>query len=121
MKGGKGPTAGQKRWHTWLAEQGCACCGAAANIHHCVGSTGKHNKVHIGQDFVIPLCYDHHQGPGGIHSDARQLALDWGYGSMSRKQLEKTIFNRLVAVYRRQRGEYPCPPDVLAAIEGWHR
>lgn len=39
----------------------------------------------------------------------------------SRKKIEKTIFLRLVATYRRQHGEYPMPTNVIAAIEGYHR
>jgi hypothetical protein len=119
MKGGKAPTASQKRWHTWLAEQGCYLQLGPACIHHCVGSTGRHNKIHIGQWFVIPLSYEAHQGTGGIHGDLS--AFDGHNLGERRKEIEKTIFNRLVAVYRRQHGEYPCPPDVLAAIEGYHR
>lgn len=117
MKGGKAPTAKQSRWHDWLAEQGCACCGAPANIHHCVGSTAKQNKVWIGQWFTIPLCDTHHKVPIGIHGDARSLALDWGFGDMGRKELEKVIFFRHVAHYRRVKGEYPMDPDVIAAVE----
>ena len=119
MKGGKAPTASQKRWHTWLAEQGCYLQLGPACIHHCVGSTGKHNKVAIGQWFCIPLSYEAHQGAGGIHGDLS--AFDGHKLGERRKEIEKTIFNRLVAVYRRQHGKYPCPPDVLAAIEGYHR
>ncbi len=115
--GGKAPTAEEKRWHDWVASQGCACCFGPAQIHHCVGSTARQSKVHIGQWFVIPLCDLHHKVPHGIHGDPRGLAADWGYGSMGRKELEKVIFFRLVAKYRRERDDYPLPADALRAIE----
>ncbi len=119
MKGGKAPTAEQKRWHQWLAETGCYIGLGPACIHHCVGSTGRHNKVHIGQWFVIPLSYEAHQGPGGIHGD---LSLFKGQGlGETRKEIEKAIFGRLVAHYRRQHGWLPVPADALAAIENYHR
>lgn len=119
MKGGKAPTAEQKRWHQWLAETGCYIGLGPACIHHCVGSTGRHNKVHIGQWFVIPLSYEAHQGAGGIHGD---LSAFDGHGlGETRKEIEKAIFARLVAHYHRMKGELPCPPDVLAAIEEYRR
>lgn len=119
MKRGKAPTAAQQRWHRWLADQGCSIGYGSACIHHCAGAAAIHNKVHIGQWWVIPLSWEAHQGPGGIHGD---LSLFRGHGlGECRKDIEKTIFRRLVAVYRRQRGEFPCPAEVLAAVEGFHR
>lgn len=117
MKRAKAPTAKQKRWHEWLAQQGCYLGIGIANLHHCVGSTAVHNKVWIGQDFVIPLSYEAHQGPHGIHGD---LSLFVGLGE-TRKEIEKSIFARLVAHYRRQHNELPCPADVLAAIQDYRR
>lgn len=90
MKRGKAPTAEQERFHDWVAEQGCWITGSPANIHHCVGSTAKFNKIHIGQWWVIPLCYDAHQGPHGIHGDREIFNPD-----MPRKELEKEIFKAL--------------------------
>lgn len=119
MKRGVAPTAKQKKWHDWLASFDCYICQQKAEVHHCVGSTGKHQKVHIGQDFCVPLCGHCHRGPQGIHGDLS--AFDGHKLGERRKEIEKTIFNHLVAVYRRQHGEYPCPPDVLAAIEGYHK
>jgi len=115
MQGGKAPTAQQKRFHKWLAEQGCYLGLGPASIHHCMGSTAKQNKVWIGQWFAIPLSYEAHQGNGGIHGDLSAFA---GHGlGETRKEIEKTIWFRLVAHYRRQHGEYPCGPEVVSAIE----
>lgn len=109
----------EKIWHEWLARHGCAVCGSDCNVHHAVGSHGVHNKVHIGGFFCVPLCPAHHFHPNGIHGDLSAFA---GHGlGETRKEIEKTIFRRLVATYRRQHGEYPVPADVIAAIEGYHR
>lgn len=123
MQGGKAPTARQKRWQDWLRDQGCACCGMPAEIHHCVGSTGKHNKVWIGQDFCLPLCPRHHRHEASIDKNTAQFVLEY-FGEprdIGRRLMEKQIFAGLVAHYRRSRGELPCSAEVLAAIEDWRR
>lgn len=123
MQGGKAPTAAQRRWHDWLREQGCACCGAPAEIHHCVGSTAKHNKIWIGQDFCIPLCPRHHRHEASIDKNTALFVAEY-YGEprdIGRRGMEKRIFAGLVAHYRRAKGELPCSADVLAAIEDWRR
>lgn len=120
MQGGKQPSARQKRWHDWLRQQGCYLGMGEPSIHHCVGSTAKHDKIHIGQDFVIPLSYEAHQGNGGIHHSRSAFA---GHGlGETRKEIEKTIFSRLVAHYRHQHhGELPMPADVYDAILRYSR
>ena len=120
MKRAKAPTAEQKRWHDWLARQGCYLGIGQANLHHCVGSTAKHRKIDIGQWWVIPLSWEAHQGPHGIHTDCKIFS---GHGlGETRKEIEKTIFSRLVAHYRHQhQGELPMPADVYAAIMDYHK
>lgn len=123
MKGGKAPTAHQKHWWDWLVEQGCSCCGAPAEIHHCIGSTARHNKIHIGNDFVIPLCPRHHRHEAAIDNNTAQFILDY-YGEardVTRKELEKAIFAGHVAHYRRQFDWLPVPADALMEIENYHR
>lgn len=119
------PKARHKRWHQWLVDQGCLACGRPASLHHCVGAAGHHRKTWIGQDFVLPLCYDHHQGTAaGIHhnlAEFQRQALGRDFG-LSRSQLETALFGRVVAVYRRQHaGALPCPADVLAVIEQYNK
>jgi len=106
MRGGKAPTAEQKRFHNQVAEQGCWVTRGPANIHHCVGSTAKHNKISIGQWWVIPLSYEAHQGPHGIHGD---LAI-FNQPGFSRKEIEKEIFETMLGWQR------PIPQDVYNAI-----
>ena len=97
MKRGKAPTARQKRWHDAVAQLPCVSCGATpVHVHHCVGSTTKHNKVWIGQDWVIPLCYDCHQGPGGVHGDMSRVRRMIGHDDISRKAFEKLMFDEAV-------------------------
>lgn len=118
MKRGCAPTADQKRWHSWVAAQGCYLGLGNAELHHPVGSCGIHNKVRIGQWWVAPLHAEAHRGRGGIHGD---LSLFAGHGlGETRKEIEKTIFRRLVAHYHARHGELPMPADVIAAIEDWH-
>ena len=48
----------EKRFHAFTKESDCIVCGnpAPSIVHHCMGSTYKHNKQLIGHWFVIPLC-----------------------------------------------------------------
>lgn len=119
MRGGKAPNAAQRRWWSWLIDQGCYIGLGDPCIHHAVGSSARHRKVEIGNWFVVPLSYEAHQGVGGIHGD---LSAFVGHGlGATRKEIEKSIFRRLVAAYRRSHGEYPMPADVIAAVEDYHR
>lgn len=55
----RGPDAAEKRWHTWIKEQGiCAACGDDGGVycHHMYGSSFKINKVMIGHLACIGLC-----------------------------------------------------------------
>ena len=122
MKRGKAPSARQKRWHDAVAQLPCVSCGATpVHIHHCVGSTTKHNKVHIGQDWVIPLCYDCHQGPGGVHGDMsriRQMLVP----SFTRKRFEKWAFDKAISdVYFDISPSDVPPKGVEFAIMDYHK
>lgn len=148
VSGTRRPTAHQQRWHDWLREQGCYLGLGPAAIHHCVGSTALHEidpdsdiydyrfddnvpdwfdawdyfmiSTHIGQDFVIPLSWEAHQGPCGIQGD---LSIFAGHGlGDTRKEIEKTIFRRMVETYKRQHdGALPMDADVYVAILGYHK
>ena len=116
---GKAPTAQQKRWHDWLAKQGCALGLGEPELHHAVGRSGKFNKLHIGQWWVNPLSYEAHRGDHGIHR-SREIFAGHGLGE-TRKEIEKTILRRHVADYLRKFGELPMPADVIRAIEEYRR
>lgn len=117
MQGGKSPTVKQQAWQDWQRARGCCNCGATASIHHCVGSSAKHDKVHIGQWFTIALCYDCHQGDHGIHHDMKAFTEQ----VCSRKALEKHFFSIDDAGYREEAGDNIVPEDAYNAIMDYHR
>lgn len=82
---GNAPTAQQKRWRELVRRLGSILTGDDAVIHHCVGVTRKHNKVHIGHWWIIPLTNEQH------------LALHAGetFGFDSRKEFEKDAFTQV--------------------------
>jgi hypothetical protein len=84
------PNAKQKQWREAVRELGSIISGGPAVIHHPVGRTAKHNKVHIGHWWVLPLTDDEHKA---LHNGA----LDWllcetKFEGMSRKEFEKGAF-----------------------------
>lgn len=113
--------AAERRFHDWLRNTGCAICGSPTAIHHAVGSAAKHNKIHIGQWWVVPLCYEHHQGPGGIHGDLSLFdVFDRTALGHTRKEIEKSLFARFAAIYEERTGEQ-IPKEVKEAIAGYHK
>lgn len=117
------PTARQRRWHAWLAEQECCNCGSLpVCLHHCAGASAKNEGVWIGQDWVLPLCYECHQGAHGIHADRLRFAGE------PRKEAEKHLFAGLVERsllsidYGIDITIYDVPPtDVVEAIFSYHK
>lgn len=113
MKRAVKANARQLIWHDWIRERGCWHCGDVAELHHCAGSAARSQRIHVGQDFVIPLCTDHHRGIHGIHGDRA------AFGGKRRKWLEQTAFSQLAASFKRETGSYPAPDDVIRAIAAW--
>lgn len=61
-KQSRGANAQEKAFHGWLKHRSCCCCGnEPVHVHHCVGSSYKHNRVLIGHWFCIPLCDECHK------------------------------------------------------------
>lgn len=114
MQGGKQPTAAQKRWQSAIAQTGCYVTGGEACIHHCVGSTARHNKVDIGHWFVIPLSYEAHQGKHGIHGDRKLFNPKLGE---RRLEIEKSIFFEVIS----DLPDYWIDDRVWWAIREYHR
>jgi len=116
MQGGKKPTKEQQNWQDWQREQGCCNCETPnPSIHHCVGSTAKHNKIHIGQWWTIPLCYECHQGQHGIHNSGLRLPYE------TRKEAEKWMLKCLVFQYKDLFNDFPMPLAVIEAIKDYHK
>lgn len=113
MKSSRPPTASERAWREWVRLQGCAHCGAPAAIHHAVGSTGRHQGIEIGHWWVIPLCYEAHQGPHGIHGD-RAI-----WGGERRKEIEQRMFMGLAERYSPGGGAIPA--EAIEAIRGYRR
>lgn len=107
---GNAPTAAQKRWVEAVANLGSIISGDPAQIHHCVGVTGKHNKVHIGPYWILPLTEGEH------------LALHAGLYGKCRRQIEKDLFREVLRKLEPDESLNDWPPqDVLNAIEDYHR
>lgn len=56
-----GPNAAERRHATWVKfGTTCAACNkyACLIVHHCEGSTFRHNKTLIGHWFILGLCQD---------------------------------------------------------------
>lgn len=52
----------EKAFMSWLKERPCCITGEiGVQVHHCVGSAVKHNKVHVGHAFCIPLSVEVHR------------------------------------------------------------
>lgn len=52
----------EKKFQGWLKEQVCCVTGEyGVQVHHCVGSSFKHNKELIGHLFCIPLSVEAHR------------------------------------------------------------
>lgn len=100
------PNSSQRRWHQWLARQTCVMCGdMGVQLHHAAGASAKHDKVHIGQWWLIPVC-------------------PWCHGyvaaSKNRKIIEKQTFGDLWADYEQETGN-TIPQHVVTAIQEYHR
>ena len=117
MRGGKTPNAAQRRFHNWIKEQLCPITGQSASLHHCAGSTARHNKIHIGQWWCIPLSYEAHQGVRGIHGDCSIFPAVLG---SSRKEIEKSLFEKIAINYVAAGGE-ALPQEIISSIMGYHR
>lgn len=104
---GNAPNAAQKRWMEQVRDLGSVISGGPAVIHHPVGVTGKHNKVHIGHWWLIPLTDEEHKAlHNGVVPEPHE----------DRKTFEKWAFSVVV----NQIGDIP-PHDVQNAIMDYHR
>ena len=107
---GNAPTAEQKRWREAVRDLGSVISGEPAVIHHPVGVSGKHNKVHIGNWWLIPLSDDEHKL---LHNGET-------FGYESRKEFEKAKFLEGVAPSAEWSEEMQLPSDVISAICDYH-
>ena len=108
---GNAPNAAQKRWLEAVAGLGSIISGGPAEIHHCVGVTGKHNKVAIGHEWIIPLTPSEHLA---IHRSTLRIT-EW----TDRKSFEKEAFTWVCTDLR---GHKDMPAvEVIEAIADYRR
>ena len=101
----RGPNAAEKAFQAHLKQQNESWVSGqyGVEVHHCKGSTFKHNKVLIGHWFCIPLTTDEH---AEYHSGTK--AFQAKHGSQASIWLEAYHLGRF--------GEHEPPDDVFAAI-----
>ena len=64
----KSKTKAERKWLSIIAQLPCQVCGAEpAQIHHIRYGQGTSQRA--SHFLTVPICYDCHQGPGGIHVD----------------------------------------------------
>jgi len=63
----KGTEAGRAHMAR-VAALRCVCCGYwPVEVHHCI--SGRFGQRKAPDDQTIPLCFLHHRGPEGIHTN----------------------------------------------------
>ena len=101
----RGPNEQEKAFQAWLKRQPCAVGGnGITEVHHCKGSTYKHNKVLIGHWFCIPLSQSAHSA---YHNGSKKWKLMHG--------LQSNIWVLHMIDYIAETGIEP-PYDVYDAI-----
>lgn len=103
------PNAAQKRWRERVRESGTILGGLGPiHVHHCAGRTARHDGIHIGHWWILPLTEYQHRS---IHADP------------DRKGREKHLWLCLLArlpLLDEDPQAYP-PAEVCAAIQDYHR
>jgi len=61
------PTRAEREHMSEVASLGCLLCGSEASLHHPRFDCGMGQRE--SHWLVIPLCWECHQGPSGIHGD----------------------------------------------------
>lgn len=101
--------AAEKRHLKWVKHRGiCAAClnPAPLILHHCEGSSFRHNKILIGHWFVLGLC----QRCDNIVSRGSRKAFRLQFGPQS------ALWLRQFAEYEKQ---FECPQEVIDSICDW--
>lgn len=70
-------TAACKRHMEAVAGLSCVVCGFwPVHVHHCI--SGRFGQTKASDFDTIPLCFDHHQGAAGIHTNKRAWEAEHG-------------------------------------------
>lgn len=63
-------TAEESARLSFIAAQPCVICGRwPVEVHHC--KSGRYSQKRAPHNKTIPLCYDHHRGDAGFHTNQR--------------------------------------------------
>ena len=120
------PTADQTRWWGELVEMGCIYTGKPAEVDHLVGAAAKHNKIHVGQWWVVALSPDLHR-TGAVNRTTRQTMFENRFSSQAAKwgpdfAFEKELwFNQCCRYMEYFRQPLPFEADVMYAIMGYRK
>lgn len=78
----------------------CVCCGAwPVQVHHCI--SGRFSQRKASDRETIPLCWDHHQGPEGIHANKREWEATYGPDTDYLPIVADMLAGELVTPWRR--------------------
>jgi hypothetical protein len=111
-----GTTAAQRRWMDLVASRGSVISGSVyVVLHHCAGMTAKHNKVHIGPWWILPLTPEEHDALHKSFDSFVQEVYFWN--GETRKEVEKILFMEMVC----EIGMGEMPLEVYEAIMGYRR
>ena len=70
-------TAAAKAHMAAVARLPCVCCGAwPVSVHHVI--SGRYSQRKASDMETIPLCWNHHQGPDGIHTNKTKWQQSYG-------------------------------------------
>lgn len=127
MQGGKQKTKAQADFWQRLRELGCMVTGlnGEIEIHHVVGSSFKHNKVPIGNWYVIPLHVTMHRTGMCNVTTHKQAFCDYVIKSrafdatedMTPIEVQRQVFLAALELYEETYGEdHPVPAEVMDAI-----
>ena len=100
-KQSRGPNKAEKDFQAWLKHQPCCITGLQpVEVHHCVGSTGKHNKQHIGHWFCLPMAEHIHKE---YHAGTKPFKEKYG--------LQNQRWIKIISKYACETGV--CAPDEI--------
>lgn len=83
-------TAAGKRYMDRVRDLPCCICGAwPSSAHHVI--VGRFSQSKASDMDTIPLCYQHHQGAGGIHTNQTAWVERHGPDTDYLEQTRRTI------------------------------
>jgi len=114
----KGTTAAHKKWNQrvrkYADDHGAEPYGDFFNyqIHHVAGASYKHNKVYIGNWFVLPVSFQYHDmsSNDALNVTHHRRHYEEAFGKQS------AIWLEMVNVIRDQDGTLPFSDEVIEAV-----